>query len=156
MDEYFQMLFKLKGDGCPKIYYNPNVIEQLKGKTIVDPSFGSSGKANGYFEADFHKRFIEHLKSNVSEFVLIAHRHSKTKNPLEELIKRAFNPDCYSVSTIEVLSDVLCSARNRYLLHSGTASLSAALHLQSNILNYLKPSAYTSYKYSINNYIDLK
>lgn len=156
IDEYLQKLFNLDANRCPKVYYEPNLIEELKGKNIVDPSFGPTGKANGYFAPDFHRRFIKYLTSNVGEFVLIAHKHSGTKNNLQKLIKTELNPDCYTVSTIEELADTLFSARNRYLLHSGACSLSAALNLQSNILNYIKPSTYNSYKYSINNYVDLK
>lgn len=155
LDEYFQKLFGLTGDGHPKVYYKPNPIEQLKGKTIVDPSFGPSGKANGYFDTDFYRRFIEYLKSHVGEFVLITHQHSGTKNDFQELIIKEFRPECYSVSTIEEFSDVLYSAKERYLLHSGGASLVAALRLESNILNYIKPSTYDSFKYYVNNYIDL-
>lgn len=156
MDKYFQSLFNLQGGGHPKIYYKPKLIEQLKEKTIVDPSFGPSGKANGYYKKGFYESFVDYIQKNVGEFVLITHNHTYTKRDFEQYVKRTFNPDCYNVSTIEELADVLFSACNRYLLHSGACSLSAALNLQSNILNYIKPSTYNSYKYSINNYIDLK
>jgi hypothetical protein len=155
IDGYFQNLFGLHGDGLPKVYYTANLVEQLKGKIIVDPSCGGAGKANGYFEPDFYKRFIEYLKSHVSEFVLITHKHSGTKNDLQELIRKEFKPECFSVSTIEELSDVLCSAEQRYLLHSGSASLAAALKLESNILNYIKPSTYDYFKYPTNRHIHL-
>jgi len=155
IDEYLQKLFKLKGDGCPKVYYKPNLIEQLREKTIVDPSCGAAGKANGYFEPDFYRRLIEYLRSNIRDFVLITHQHTGTKNQIEKLIKTELNPDCYNVTTIEGLADALFSANNRYLLHSGAASLTVSLNLQSNILNYIKPSTYNSFKYRINNYIDL-
>lgn len=155
VDGYLQHLFNLHGDGFPKVYYQPSLIEQIEGKTIVDPSCGAAGKANGYFDTDFYRRFIEYLKSHVGEFVLITHLHSGTKNDLQELIRKEFKPECYSVSTIEEFSDVLYSAKERYLLHSGGASLAAALRLESNILNYIKPSTYDSFKYYVNNYIDL-
>jgi hypothetical protein len=152
-DEYFQKLFNLKGDGSPKVYYNPRIIERLKGKTIVDVSFGPSGKVNRYYERDFHIRFIEYLKSNVNDFILITHRHSKTKNPLEKLVKKTFKPSCYSIFTIEELADVLYSAGKRFLMYSGTASLSAALGLPSIVLCNKK--AVTNFQYKINKYIDL-
>ncbi len=153
LDKYLQKLFNLQGNGCPKVYYKPHLIEQIKGKDVVDPSFGTSGKANGYYEKDFHKRFIEYLKSNVNEFILIAHRHSKTKNPLEELIERTFNPNCYSIFTIEELVDVLYSAGKRYLMYSGSASLSAATGLSSIVLCNRK--AVPNFQYKNNNYISL-
>lgn len=153
MDEYFQNLFNLKGDGRPKIYYKPKLIEQLKGKTTIDPSFGPTGKANGYFEPDFHKKFIEYLKNNVGEFVLIAHKHSDTKNNLQKLIKTELKPNCYNVTNIEELADVLFSADNRYLLYSGGASLSAALSLPSTIL--CNKMAAPNFQYNINAYVDL-
>jgi hypothetical protein len=153
LDEYLQKLFNLQGNGCPKVYYNPHLIEQIKGKDIVDPSFGPSGKANGYYESDFHKRFVEYLKSNVGEFILIAHKYSKTKNPLEELIMKTFNPNCYSVFTIEELADVLFSVGKRYLLYSGVASLSAALALPSIVLCNRK--AAPNFQYKSNEHIDL-
>jgi len=155
VDGYFQDLFNLRGDGLPRVYYMPNVVEQLRGKTIIDPSCGAAGKANGYFEQDFYKRFIEYIKNNVGEFVLIIHNHSGTKNALQELIRKEFEPKCYSVSTIEELSDTLYSANERYLLHSGSASLAAALKLESNILNYIKPSTYDCFKYPTNRHIHL-
>ena len=153
LDEYLQKLFNLQGNGCPKVYYRPNLVEQLKEKNIVDPSYGAAGKANGYYENGFHKRFIKYLKSNVNEFILVAHRHSKTKNPLEELIKRTFNPDCYSVFTIGELADVLFSARKRYILYSGAASVSAALGLPSIVLCNRK--AVPNFQYKVNEHIDL-
>jgi len=155
LDEYFQKLFDLGGNGCPKVYYKPRIIEQIRGKDIVDPSFGPAGKANRYYEKDFHERFIDYIRSNIGDFVLIMHKHAHIRNELQQHIRRAFNPSCYVLSTIEELADVLFSAKNRYLLHSGACSLSAALNLQSNILSYLKPSTYTSFKYKVNNYIDL-
>ncbi len=153
LDEYLQKLFNLQGSGCPKVYYRPNLVEQLKEKTIVDPSYGAAGKANGYYERDFHKRFVEYLKSNVNEFILLAHRHSKTRNPLEELVKRTFNPDCYNIFTIEELADVLFSARKRYLLYSGAASVSAALGMPSIVLCNRK--AVPNFQYKVNEHIDL-
>jgi len=153
MDEYFQSLFKLSGDGCPNVYYKPNLIERLKGKTIVDPSFGSAGKANGYYEHEFHKSLIGYLKSNVNEFVLITHKHSGTKNDLQKLIKTELNPDCYVVKTIEELADVLFSAQKRYLFYSGSASLAAGLKLASTVVCNIR--AVPNFQYSINNYIDL-
>ena len=154
-DEYLQRLFNLQGNGCPKVYYKPSLIEKLKGKTIVDPLFGPSGKANGYYEPEFHKRFVAFLESNVGDFILLTNKHTHTKNQLEAEIKRILKPPCFNISRIEDLADVLFSAGNRYLLHSGAASLSAALNLRSVILNYLKPSAYTSFKYNVNSYVDL-
>jgi hypothetical protein len=158
MDSYFQNLFQLQGDGCPKVYYKPCLIERLKGKSIVDPSCGAAGKANGYFDADFYKEFISYLRNNVGQFVLIVHKHpgSKTgKNSLQELIKTEFHPELHFVSTFEELSDALYSAGERYVLHSGAASLSAALNLRTNVLNYLKPSAYNSFLYPLNKHIHL-
>lgn len=152
-DGYLQKLFNLQGSGCPKVYYNPHLIEQIKGKNIIDPSFGPSGKANGYYEKDFHKRFIEYLKSSVGDFVLITHRYSKTKNPLEKLITKTFNPDCYGIFTIEELADVIFSARKRYLLYTGAASLSAALGISSTILCNRKTTP--NFQYKVNEYIDL-
>lgn len=155
VDGYFQNLFNLQGDGSPKVYYEPNLIKQIEEKTIVDPSCGATGKANGYFDTDFYKRFTEYLKSHVGEFVLITHLHSGTKNDFQELIIKEFRPECYSVSTIEEFSDVMYSAKERYLLHSGGASLAAALRLESNILNYIKPSTYNHFRYSTNKHIHL-
>lgn len=154
-DEYLQKLFDLKGNGCPKVYYKPHVIEQIKGKNIVDPSFGPTGKANGYYENGFHKKFIGYLKKNVDDFILMTHKYRRTKNDLEERIKTAFNPGCYNISTIVELTDVLFSAKDRYLLHSGAASLSAVLNLKSEVINYRKPKSYLSFKYAVNNYVDL-
>ncbi|GAF81629.1 unnamed protein product, partial [marine sediment metagenome] len=134
VDQYLQKLFGLEGNGCPKIYYEPNLIEELKGKTIADPSCGVSGKANGYFEEEFYDKYIEYLKNNVNEFVLITHQHSGTKNDLQELVKTSLNPDCYNVTTIEELADVLFSADVRYLMYSGGASLAAAMGLSSIVL----------------------
>lgn len=155
MDGYFQNLFNLQGDGLPKVYYTPNVIGKLKEKTIIDTSCGAAGKANGYFEPDFYKRLIEYLKSYVGEFVLITHLHSSAKNDLQELIRKEFKPECYSVSTIEDFSDVLYSAKERYLLHSGGASLAATFRLESSIINYTKPSTYDYFKYPTNRHIHL-
>ncbi len=155
MDKYFQSLFELDGDGLPKIYYKPKIIKQIKGKTIVDPSFGPAGKANGYFEPDFEKKFIEYFKKEDHELILILHRHSNRKNRLEEKLKKSFSPACYEIRTIQELVDVLSSAENRYILHSGTASISAALNKKSNVLNYYKPPACNHFKYSCNNHIDL-
>lgn len=153
LDEYLQKLFDLSGDGCPKVYYKPRIIEQIRVKDIVDPSFGPAGKANRYYEPEFHNKLIEYLKNNVGDFILITHRHAHTKNVLEERIKRTFNPDCYSLSTIEELADVLFSARKRYLLYSGGASLSAAMGLSSIALCNRK--AVPNFQYRINNYTDL-
>ena len=153
LDEYLQDLFGIEGEGHPKIYYTPNLIEQIKGKTIVDASCGASGKANGYFEPDFYKRFLEYLKNNVDDFILITHQHSGTKDKLQELIKATFAPPCYNVSTIEQLANVLFSASKRLLLYSGAASLAAALGKTSHILCYKK--AVPTFQYKINEYIDL-
>jgi len=153
LDEYLQKLFNIEGNGCPKIYYKTNLIEQLKGETIVDPSFGPSGKANGYYEKDFHKRFIEYLKNNVGDFILITHKHTNTKSTLEELIKKVFNPNCYSTSTVKELADVLFSAQKRFLMYSGSASLAAALNLSSYVLCNKKAAPH--FQYQINTYINL-
>jgi len=153
IDEYFQKLFELQSDGCPKVYYKPKAIEQIKGKTIVDPSFGPSGKANGYYEKDFHDRFIDYLESNVGDFVLIIHKHAHTRDELQQRIIGTFNPPVYGVSTIEELVDVLFSAGRRYLMYSGSASLSAALGLSSTVLCNRK--AVPDFQYRINSYIGL-
>lgn len=153
LDEYLQMLLDLQGNRCPKVYYKPRIIEKIKGKTIVDPSFGPSGKANGYYEADFHKKFIDYLKSNIDEFVLVIHKHCKIKNKLEEQIKKMFDVTCYEVKTIEKLADVLFSAEKRYLLYSGTSSLSAAMGLPSVVLCNRK--AVPTFQYRTNEYVDL-
>ena len=153
LDEYFQNLLDLQGNGHPKIYYEPRIIEMIKGKTIIDPSFGPSGKANGYYEADFLKKFIDYLKNNIDEFVLVIHKHDKMKNKLEEQIKKMFNVTYYEVKTIENLADVLYSAEKRYLLYSGTSSLSAAMNLPSIVLCNRK--AVPTFQYKTNNYVDL-
>ncbi|HUW18472.1 MAG TPA: hypothetical protein VMW16_04150 [Sedimentisphaerales bacterium] len=156
IDDYVQKLFRLKGNGLPKTYYQPQKVEQIDGKNVVDASFGPTGRANGYYEAEFHERFVAFLKDNVRDFVLLTHGDSPVRNELEGKIIGVFEPAFYNVGKIEELADVLFSAENRYLLHSGAASLSAALGLQSNILNYVKPSSYNAYRYRVNNYIDLK
>ncbi len=155
LDGYFQNLLGLQADGLPKIYYKPNMIKQLRGRVIVDPSCGVTGKANGYFEPDFYKRFIQYIKDNGKNFVLITHLHSGTKKELQEMIIKEFQPDCFQVKTIQQLADALFSAKERYLLHSGAASLSAALKLESNIVNYIKPSTYYSFRYATNRHIHL-
>lgn len=156
LNEYLQKLFNLKGNGCPKAYYKPRIIEEIRGENIVDPSFGPTGKANGYYETDFHKRFVAYLENNVGDFILLTNKHTLIRSQLEAQINCLLKPPCYNIGRIEELADALFSASTRYLLHSGAASLSAALNLQSNILNYLKPSTYIPFKYSVNNYIDLK
>lgn len=155
IDEYLQELFHLEGNGYPKTYYKPRVIEELRGQNIVDPSCGATGKANGYFEREFYKRFIAYLKEYVGEFILITHKNIGNQNDLCELIRTEFKPGCFSAGTLEELSDVLYSANERYLLHSGGASLAAALKLKSNILNYIKPSTYEYFKYPTNKHIHL-
>lgn len=153
LDEYLQHLFNLEGDGHPKVYYKPKTISQLKGKTIVDPSFGASGKANGYFEPDFHRSVVAYIADNVGNFVLITHRHAHIRNELRNRIETVFKPAHYSVATIEQLADLLFSARARYLLYSGSASLSAALRLPSIVLCNRK--AVPNFQYGINKYVDL-
>jgi len=155
LDSYFQDLFGLKGDGLPKVYYRPQSVEALKGKTIVDPSCGAAGKANGYFEQRFYEEYIRYLRKHISDFVLIKHAHDHHKTNLERIVEAAFSPEVYEVNTIEKLADVLFSAKNRYLLHSGACSLCAALRLHAYVLNYLKPAAYISYKFNLHTYVDL-
>jgi len=153
LDEYLQSLFGLKAQGCPKIYYKPKVIEQVKAKVIVDPSFGPAGKANKYYEPEFRRRYIEYLK-NIGDFVLITHQHGHIEDELQRQIKSVFNPPCYTVSTIEALADVLFSASERYLMYSGAASLAAAMGLPSTVLCSRK--AVPTFQYRINNYVDLR
>lgn len=153
IDQYLQGLFNLQGKGCPQIYYEPKLIKELKDKTIVDPSCGAAGKANGYFEKKFYKKYIEFIQYNVGKFVLIKHRHSGTRNELQELIIENLRPSFFVVETLEQMADVLYSAKNRYLMYSGAASLAAALNLPSTVLCNKKASPH--FQYSINNYIDL-
>lgn len=155
LDGYIQNLFGLEGNSCPKVYYKPQKIKELIGKTIVDPSFGPSGKANGYYELDFHLKCSEYLKQNEKNFVLIRHTHSKVVNPLENHLLNTFNPKTYEVKSIEELSDVLFSVKRKYLLHTGTASLNAALGLEGYVFNYYKPSTYKHFLYKCNNHIHL-
>ncbi len=154
MDEYFQNLFGLEGDGLPKVYYKPQMTEQLKGAVIVNPSFGPSGKANGYFEPEFQDKYIDYLKGIEDEFVLVASTHLKKKNWLEKKAEQALSPPIYKVGTIEELSDALFSTRKRYLMYSGSASLAAALQLPSTVLCNRKSAPH--FQYSNNNYVDLQ
>ena len=154
IDAYFQNLFGLKGKGTPRAYYTPNLIHQLKGATIIDPSCGAAGKANGYFFPEFHRSFVRYIKDNIGEFVLITHAHGIGRD-LEHKIRKALKPPCYEVSTIQELADVLFSASSRYVLHSGGASLAAALNLETRVVNYLRPSTYDSFKYPLNRHIHL-
>jgi len=153
-NEYLEKLFELDGTGCPKLYYKPNLIEQLKGKAIVDPSFGPSGRANGYYEKDIPERFAAYLGENVGDFILIIHEHVKAKNDLELHLKQVFKPSCYPVNTLEGYADVLFSAGRRYITYSGGASLSAGLGLESFVLCNRKPRPH--FMYAINKYIELQ
>lgn len=153
IDEYLQNLFGLQGDGRPKVYYKPDTVQQLKGKTIVHPSFGPSGKANGYYETDFHRRFIDFLEKNAGNFILLLGRHRQAENPLEARIRHLLKPPCYSIESIEGLADALLSAERRYLMYSGGASLSAALGLESIVLCNRK--AVPNFQYGLHKYIDL-
>jgi hypothetical protein len=154
MDEYFQNLFGLEGDGLPKVYYKPKIVEQLKDSAIVNPSFGPSGKANGYFEPEFQDRYIEYLKGIEEEFILLISTHLRKKNWLEKRAEQSLSPPIYKIATIEELADALFSSRERYLMYSGSASLAAALRLPSTVLCNRKSSPY--FQYPINNYIDLR
>lgn len=153
LDEYVQNLFDLRGDGRPKVYYKPRIIKQIEGKNVVDPSFGPAGKANGYYGKNFHAKFIGYIRGNISDFVLIIHKHEHIRNELQRHVRKTFDPAVYSLSTIEELADVLFSARKRYLLYSGAASLSAALGTPSAVLCNKK--AASNFQYKINEYIDL-
>jgi len=154
LDSYFQDLFGLKGDGCPKVYYRPQPVEALKGKTIVDPSCGPSGKANGYFEPRFYEEYIRYVRKHIPDFVLIKHAHDHHKTELERLVESTFSPEIYTVDSIESLADALFSAAARFLMYSGAASLAAALRLASIILCNRKAVPYFQYRY--NSYIELQ
>ncbi len=153
MDQYFQSLFELDGDGLPKIYYKPKIIEEIKEKIIVDPSFGQSGKANGYFEPKFQEMLIQYFKEKDEEFFLVIHKHNKKKNKLEQLLLEVFNPGYFEVETIEELANVLYSSKKRYLMYSGAASLTSALRLPSTILCNRKSSPH--FQYNTHKYINL-
>lgn len=155
VDQYLQKLFNLEANGCPKVYYKPSLIKELEGKTVVDPSCGAAGKANGYYEPDFHLKCAEYLKKNEENFVLIRHTHSKVICPLEEHLLKIFGPETYEANSLEGLSDILFSAKKKYLLHTGTASLNAALGLEGYIFNYYKPSTYKYFLYKCNKHIHL-
>jgi hypothetical protein len=153
IDEYLQNLFGLQADGCPKVYYKPCMVQQLEGKTIVDPSFGPSGKANGYYETDFHRRFIDFLEKNAGDFVLLVGKYKEAENPLEAKIRRLLQPPCYGIDSIKGRADALFSAERRYLMYSGSASLSAAMRLPSAVLCNRK--AVPNFQYKVNNYVGL-
>ena len=153
LDGYFQKLFGLTGNACPRVYYQPRIIEQIKEENIVDPSFGPAGKANGYYEADFHDRLIDYIRNNIPQFVVIVHKHSHVTDELQDKIGRILAPEQYRVDTIMQLADVLFSAKKRYLMYSGSASLSAAMRLPSTVLCNRK--AVPTFQYEVNNYVDL-
>ncbi|KPL22265.1 MAG: hypothetical protein AMJ75_08390 [Phycisphaerae bacterium SM1_79] len=152
-DEYLQRLFHLDGQGGPKVYYEPRIVEDVRGKNVIDPSFGPSGRANGYYEAEFRKRLIKYIESSGEDFILVRHSETSIKGDLERCIERTFRPICYDVGTIEELADVLFSAKQRYLLFSGAASLSAAMGLRSIVVCYWK--AVPKFQYAVNTYIEL-
>jgi len=156
IDEYLQNLFGLRANGCPKIYYKPNIVAELNGKTVIDVSFGPTGKKNGYFSKAFHRKLITYIEDKIGAFAVLVHKHSKRKNNLEEKIKKTFSPKIYNVYNLEQLCDFLHSASERHLLHTGTASIVAALNLKSNIINYEKPSTYEHFIYPSNKHIHLK
>ena len=152
-DEYVQKLFELEGDGNPKIYYEPGSIAGIKGKTVVDFSFGPSGIANGYCERDFQSKLVGFIRDNIGDFVLVSYKQSVFSKELEEKILRELKPSCYCAGFIEELANVLYSAKERYLFYSGAASLSAALGLPSEVI--CNKRAEPHFKYKVNTYISL-
>ncbi|MFA5422260.1 MAG: hypothetical protein WC374_00185 [Phycisphaerae bacterium] len=153
MDKYFQNLFGLEVNGLPKVYYKPKLIEELKNSVIVNPSFGPSGKANGYFDPQFQQKYIDYLKGIEDNFVMLASTHLRKKNCLEKKVKKYLSPAVYKIETIEDLANALFSAKQRYLMYTGSASLAAALRLPSTVLCNKKSCPF--FQYSTNNYIDL-
>ncbi len=152
-NDYLNSLFGLQGDDCPKLYYDTIALSELRGCTVVDASFGPSGKANGYYEGEFHDKYIAYLKELVSEFVLLTYSNFPKLNPLQKRIVDEFSPRLYEVDSLLTLSSVLVSAKQRYLMYSGSASLSAALGVSSVILCNRRACEF--FLYSKNEYIQL-
>ena len=153
VNAYLMRLFHLDADDSPRIYYRPQVISLLEGKTVIDASFGPSGRANGYFEKVFLQKFINYIRQNVGDFVLLKYSNVKYENPLQMELVKCFSPQIAIVDSIERLCDVLASAQKRYLMYSGSASVSAALKLESVVL--CNRCSCENFKYSINSYIKL-
>ncbi len=155
LDKAIQEIFDLECDGTPEVFHKSNKVNEVAGETIVDVSFGPSGKtAYSYHTEQFAATLVHYLKRNVPDFTLITHdADGYSSEILEDVIKKEFNPPCLGVATVEELSNVLYSARERYLLFSGGASLAASLSLPSNILCNKKVDQ--RFVYRTNTYIDI-
>lgn len=155
LDKVLQEIFGLECDGTPEVFHKSNKVNEVAGKTIVDVSFGPSGKiAYKYHTEQFATALVHYLKRNTPDFILITHdADGYSSEILEDIVKKEFNPPSLGVATIEELSNALYSAKERYLLFSGGASLAASLSLPSNILCNKKMDQ--RFVYRTNTYIDI-
>ncbi|MFZ2072723.1 MAG: hypothetical protein WAV10_03540 [Minisyncoccia bacterium] len=156
-DRIMQEMFDLESNGSPEVFYKSNRTIEVLNKTIVDVSFGPAGKvAYKYHTEEFLDSLVKYIKKNLSEFILITHTGDGYSNrEAEKRLIKEFNPPHFDVSTLSDLADVYTSAKERYLLFSGSASVVAALKQPSTILCNMYIDQRFAYK-SINKYIDIK
>jgi len=153
LNEMMEGYFGLQGEGLPEIYYAPKCIPEIEGRYIVDATYGPSGFANGYEDQDFEESYIEFLRKEAKDFVLIKLGRTYANLRLQERVLQVFKPDTITVNHLSEMADALYSCRMSFLLYTGSASLAAAIRKPSKVICRRRSNPY--FVYATNEYIDI-
>ena len=155
--DYNQLLFGLFGLAGPlfSLPYHPLPRPDVSDKIVCDLSLGPSHVYNESGTRDFWDAVVRYLTDHFpKETILLVEPTSPYPDKrLTHYIKEKLGVPVISVDSIEHLTDVLCSAKERVLLDSGSKSIAAAYGKHSFVLVRGFVNGY--FKYPTNDYIIL-
>ena len=153
LNEMMEGYFGLQGKGLPEVYYVPKCIPSLEKRYLVDATHGPAGLSNGYETEDFEETYVEFLRKEVKDFVLIQVGHTYANLHLQERLLQEFKPDTIAVNYLTEMADLLYSCRMSFLLYTGSASLAAAILKPAKVICRRRSNPY--FVYATNEYIDI-
>jgi len=153
LNEMMEGYFGLQGEGLPEVYYVPQCIPGLEQRSLVDATHGPAGLPNGYETEDFEEAYVEFLRKEVKDFVLIQLGHTYANLHLQERLLQEFKPDTIAVNCLTEMADALYSCRMSFLLYSGSGSLAAAIRKPAKVICRRRSNPY--FVYATNEYIDI-
>jgi len=135
---YNEILFGLFGvTGAPLFSpsYSPKQWDGVKDKIICDLTFGPSGEHNGYTEPRFREGVLNYLLQYDPKDLMFLEPKAYGDQSLLSFVRETIPAPMTAIKDLEELCDVICSAKGRIFLDSGTKSIAALYGMQSIVLD---------------------
>lgn len=151
----------------PKIYYKPNLIDELKDKTVINLSGYSIYKYQNFNQCinlDQYNKCIEKLveKFNMTDLVRLIEKVDYSIKPNLPYIESINNT--YDILSLSHYADIIFSCKNFITFNSGPAILASGIKFQYNtnsnifvfnIEQLTPPSNYQCYIFKNTNYVTI-